>query len=346
MNNILLTIAVPTFDRPQTLNDLLSQLRIAVERHSNINVVVSDNCSPPSTQLVLDKFSDVDRFIIVRNHSNIGALKNVLNICNYIDGEWFLLIGDDDNIDLSSLSRILKILLDLDRQTWILSNTYQPRVAKDRLKGLQQGSCSSISMFSFLIRNSLSRLGFLSAHIIPRKYASMLLSSTHSYGQWPHVFLFLTHLDSSSPFYVSKLPLVHKKPDGPKLSWQPSTWFRVNFDKVYLILSTLVTQRYKYFALLLLYREAFSLENVRNLVFWVSADFNSYLLTSSCILKPRPNHRFQVIFIFYYLVMLLFRYLPSFVPKLLLKITLQSGRYRRFKESSLDPSFDAESRGL
>ena len=254
MNNILLTIAVPTFDRPQTLNDLLSQLRIAVERHSNINVVVSDNCSPPSTQLVLDKFSDVDRFIIVRNHSNIGALKNVLNICNYIDGEWFLLIGDDDNIDLSSLSRILKILLDLDRQTWILSNTYQPRVAKDRLKGLQQGSCSSISMFSFLIRNSLSRLGFLSAHIIPRKYASMLLYQ-HIHMDSGPMYFFLTHLDSSSPFYVSKLPLFIK-PMVPSF-WQPSTWFRANFDKVYLILSTLVTQRYKYFALLLLYREAF-----------------------------------------------------------------------------------------
>jgi len=93
----LVTIAIPTYNRA---DDYLEQaLESALNQtYSNIEIIVSDNCSPDNTETVVKGFSD-PRIRYFRQTENIGANNN-FNFCiEQARGVYFLLLQDDDMID-------------------------------------------------------------------------------------------------------------------------------------------------------------------------------------------------------------------------------------------------------
>ncbi|MBC7249102.1 MAG: glycosyltransferase family 2 protein [Anaerolineae bacterium] len=93
----LVTIGIPTYKRAD------SYLRLALESalaqtYPEIEVIVSDNCSPDHTQEVVRSFSDL-RLRYFRQKENIGPNNN-FNFClEQARGDYFLLLQDDDQID-------------------------------------------------------------------------------------------------------------------------------------------------------------------------------------------------------------------------------------------------------
>ena len=97
MTDLLVTIAIPTYNRArgylrQTLASALAQT------YPNIEVVVSDNCSP----------DDTERVVMAHGASSVRYFKqnkpltpnDNFNFClNQARGEYFLLLHDDDTID-------------------------------------------------------------------------------------------------------------------------------------------------------------------------------------------------------------------------------------------------------
>ncbi len=96
-SNPLVTIGIPTYRRaetylPQAIQSALNQT------YSNIEVLVSDNCSDDGTEMVVQSFCD-DRIQYYKQTENIGYLKN-WNFClEKANGKYFLLLLDDDLID-------------------------------------------------------------------------------------------------------------------------------------------------------------------------------------------------------------------------------------------------------
>jgi glycosyltransferase involved in cell wall biosynthesis len=94
----LVTIAIPTYKRA---DDYLKQaIRCAVNQtYPNIEVIVSDNCSPDNTKEVVQSL-DHPRLTYFRQPENLGANNN-FNFCvKQARGDYFLLLQDDDLIDL------------------------------------------------------------------------------------------------------------------------------------------------------------------------------------------------------------------------------------------------------
>jgi glycosyltransferase involved in cell wall biosynthesis len=93
----LVTIAIPTYNRaatyfPQSLQSALSQT------YSNIEIVVSDNCSTDRTQAMVTGIGD-PRIRYFRHDPGIGQ-KNNYNFCfEQAKGSYVLLLHDDDAID-------------------------------------------------------------------------------------------------------------------------------------------------------------------------------------------------------------------------------------------------------
>ena len=93
----LVTIAVPTYNRADRY------LRQAVESaldqtYSNVEVIVSDNCSADNTEALIKGYS-APRLRYFRQVKNIGANNN-FNFCvEQARGDYFLLLQDDDLID-------------------------------------------------------------------------------------------------------------------------------------------------------------------------------------------------------------------------------------------------------
>lgn len=93
----LVTIAIPTYNRagsylPQALASAVSQT------YSNIEIVVSDNCSTDTTPQVIESQKD-DRIRYFRQNTAITPNEN-FNFClEQARGEYLLLLLDDETID-------------------------------------------------------------------------------------------------------------------------------------------------------------------------------------------------------------------------------------------------------
>ena len=111
-NNILLSICIPTYNGGGKLRVALNALFNALNDYTDIEIIVSDNCSNDNTFDVLSDFSINSQFRFYRNSENIGFNRNMfLLVDKYAKGKFCWVIGDDDFVDSNSLFYIRQILL-------------------------------------------------------------------------------------------------------------------------------------------------------------------------------------------------------------------------------------------
>lgn len=107
----LLTIAIPTWERAQTLNKALSNLLPQVVEFKNeIQVVISDNASIDNTQQIvsvwISKFSEID-ILYNRNSKNIDFFGNFAKCRELAFGEYIWLLSDDDFVFPNLIKNII-----------------------------------------------------------------------------------------------------------------------------------------------------------------------------------------------------------------------------------------------
>ena len=95
--DLLVTIGIPTYNRadsyfPDALQCALRQ------SYSNIEIIVSDNCSMDSTAAVVKSINDT-RIRYFKQKTNIPATDNFNFIIKQARGDYFSLLHDDDLID-------------------------------------------------------------------------------------------------------------------------------------------------------------------------------------------------------------------------------------------------------
>ena len=95
--NPLVSIGIPTYKRANSY--LKHALRSAINQtYKNIEIIVSDNCSPDNTESVVKEFND-PRIRYYRQKENIGSLNNCNFCLEQSRGKYFLMLYDDDVID-------------------------------------------------------------------------------------------------------------------------------------------------------------------------------------------------------------------------------------------------------
>src|SRR3954470_7738221 len=113
MNNKLLSICIPTFNRANELKISLPEiLNQAAKFKDKIEVIVSNNASTDGTEEVLNKLKNEYSFLkTYRNDINIGFNLNFFRLSDeYATGKFFWLIGDDDVVDYNAIETILQVL--------------------------------------------------------------------------------------------------------------------------------------------------------------------------------------------------------------------------------------------
>jgi abequosyltransferase len=108
----LLTIAIPTFNRCETLAGLLAALEPQAAQFPQVEVLVSDNCSTDETPRVVEEFRE--RFAGAgatlrsqRHAENIGADGNFASLYRAARGRFFWVCGDDDLIVPGGLAQVI-----------------------------------------------------------------------------------------------------------------------------------------------------------------------------------------------------------------------------------------------
>ena len=126
--NILLSIAIPTYNRADYLKRCLDHIVVQFgdeQVRNSVEVVISDNASPDNTQEVAKeyqaRFPNIKYF---RNEKNVGFDLNVINAVEKSTGKYCWHIGDDDFIQNGALKFVLDFLA--KREPALLTFIFHP----------------------------------------------------------------------------------------------------------------------------------------------------------------------------------------------------------------------------
>jgi len=110
MENPLLSICIPTYNRSKYLRSNLLSIFSQVRHPELVEVVVSDNHSTDETEAVAREFLKYENFRYFRQEENIGPAKNFLSNVALAKGEYCWIIGDDDFILQERIESILQLI--------------------------------------------------------------------------------------------------------------------------------------------------------------------------------------------------------------------------------------------
>ena len=139
--DILLTIAIPTYNRKNLLKRALES--IISQLNSRIEVLVSDNASDDGTDEMMAEYFPMIRYI--KNETNMGADYNFLQCYREARGKYVILLGSDDRFADGALA-YLTDFLERNDCDWVFVNYRYYDVTKreiyvknsERIKGYSQ----------------------------------------------------------------------------------------------------------------------------------------------------------------------------------------------------------------
>jgi glycosyltransferase involved in cell wall biosynthesis len=97
-NEPLVSVGIPAYNRPEGLKKTLES--ITGQTYRNLEIIVSDNCSPdPNVERIAKDFEKLDnRIQYFRQTENTGAANNFRFVLGKARGEYFMWAADDDFI--------------------------------------------------------------------------------------------------------------------------------------------------------------------------------------------------------------------------------------------------------
>lgn len=107
----ILTIVVPTYDRPQKIKaqfaSLLPQLSDVVTL-----IIIDNNSKIPVSSLIDKGFHS--KVKIIRNAINIGGAANIARCFEVCETEWLWTLSDDDIVEVDAVAKILSLIKNLE----------------------------------------------------------------------------------------------------------------------------------------------------------------------------------------------------------------------------------------
>jgi glycosyltransferase involved in cell wall biosynthesis len=191
----LVTVGIPTFNRPERLRRTLESVTAQTYRH--LEIIVSDNASPdPNVSAIAQDFaSQDDRIRVFHQEANLGAHSNFRFVLGRATGPYFMWWADDDERTVDAIEfyvasigdaggcfstfavRDHAAMTDVEMQPPLLSG--RPQMKGDISRFIEQ---MSPAMFYGLLRTDSARscwsdvqYDWLDCHIILR------LIATHGY---------------------------------------------------------------------------------------------------------------------------------------------------------------------
>lgn len=97
MSEMILSICIPSYNRPEELSLLLQSIDIQRE---DVEIVIREDASPRRLDIrkVVDEYKSNTRYSVnyIENEKNCGYDKNLRSVAQSATGKWIIFMGDDD----------------------------------------------------------------------------------------------------------------------------------------------------------------------------------------------------------------------------------------------------------
>lgn len=109
MKDPLVSICIPTYNRPELLKELLDS--IFCQKFTNFEVIITDNSSNEKTKDLITSVFGNKNIIYHKNHINLGMGGNTIKALGCVRGKYFTFTADDDIwIDKEKLKKQVNFL--------------------------------------------------------------------------------------------------------------------------------------------------------------------------------------------------------------------------------------------
>jgi glycosyltransferase involved in cell wall biosynthesis len=208
LNQKLLTIAIPTFNRNSVLKRNLELLMPQMEDW--VHLLIVDNCSdiPVSDTLrgIVEKHSNYS-IEIIRNSVNIGGNANILRCIEHCNSDYIWIIGDDDYPSAGSVRAVYQ-QIHKKELVWLNCYSGDPNHQPIREHGIVTDDLSK-----FLTQlKSISELVFVSNNVFSNAAIKQGIefAQIHQATMAPHVISMLVGVEKLQPvgtYVISPLQL-------------------------------------------------------------------------------------------------------------------------------------------
>ena len=233
MNTITLSVCIPTYNRCHSLKKQLDYFKD--ENLSNVEVIVSDNCSTDGTIEFLQSYEKYDWLMVNINDTNIGADANINRLLELANGKYVLFLGDD-YLKVGTIDKIKGILscgeidlLHIAYETYsddgiLFSSEISKR--KDTSKYYKYDVIEKMAddAIAGLISDELSHFMFMSSNIYRRE--KILPCKEYSFPYGTTLLYSLQALHEGKMYYLSDYLVF----SDPVTSWSEKqfyVWFEV-----------------------------------------------------------------------------------------------------------------------
>lgn len=208
---ILLTIAIPTFNRVECLQLLINSLRGELDRSridsTLVEILICDNHSTDGTSLFLKNLSRPE--VRVKSHDrNYGADFNVRSCFDNAKGRFVWIIGDDDLPMVGSLRSIIKTLTNSNPDLMYLRNQWINAPLDDFISSEIVADAIEFHSPANFMKTIGTHLTFVSSMVVNKK-KYLELSNENALDKYantnlPHMAWTLPLINQGNTFISSK----------------------------------------------------------------------------------------------------------------------------------------------
>ncbi len=112
-NKVLLSIAIPTYNRAHCLENFLNVVIPHVLKYEKtVQICISNNASTDTTRRIVMYFQEryPDLIVYSENESNLGVAVNLIKVMEMAEGQFVWLLGDDDLIIDDGLEKVVAFI--------------------------------------------------------------------------------------------------------------------------------------------------------------------------------------------------------------------------------------------
>ena len=163
----LLTIAIPTRNRHEYLDENLKSLNEQIKNYVKIiEVIICDNSSNDYSRKIVEKYNALNLNITyIKNNQNIGSDENIAQCFNLANGKYVHIMGDDDIYCDNTLDEIVKVINKEDYGSIFLRPYGFNTNYLSEYPPIKLGSNKIYNKDDFLLKIA-TQISLLSAHVI------------------------------------------------------------------------------------------------------------------------------------------------------------------------------------
>jgi len=201
MNQPLLSICIPTYNRADFLDKCLESLcSSAAGNLDKLEVVISDNASPDNTKEIVDKYQERLPIRYFLNSENIGCERNIMAVARRAAAEHIWVFGDDDLFEDTAVPSALRhIQLGYDLIVFNYSIWSRDMNTMRRPRGFPSKRSRVYNTPDEVIASLGSHLGYISGLVVRKR----IFTATPAEEYQPFIEYGFSHLYS---MYAGMLP--------------------------------------------------------------------------------------------------------------------------------------------